>query len=119
MNSQLTILIPGKPLTRLMKPNQNVKSITSVVVILLSLPAIPQKKERKELDHTAQKERLHYIKRGERIDCRKAALFGQDPRVVILPYFVLAAIVAVVPFGIVSEVPGFLILLLVISSLEC
>ena len=29
----------GKPLTRLMKPNQNVKSITSVVVILLSLPA--------------------------------------------------------------------------------
>lgn len=29
----------GKPLTRLMKPNQNVQSIMSVVVILLSLPA--------------------------------------------------------------------------------
>ena len=64
----------GKPLTRLMKPNQNVKSITSVVVILLSLPAHLDysSKERKELDHTARKERLHYIKRGERIDCRKA-----------------------------------------------
>lgn len=43
----ITITQPsGKPLTRLMKPNQNVKSITSVVVILLSILTLPQKKGR-------------------------------------------------------------------------
>lgn len=101
----------GKPLTRLMKPNQNVKSITSVVVILLSLPAhldysSKERKERTRPHCTERKASLYQKGRAYRL--QKGWLY---PRVVILPYFVFAAIVAVVPFGIVSEVPGFLILL--------
>lgn len=101
----------GKPLTRLMKPNQNVKSITSVVVILLSLPAhldysSKERKERTRSHCTERKASLYQKGRAYRL--QKGWLYS---RVVILPYFVLAAIVAVVPFGIVSEVPGFLILL--------
>lgn len=95
----------GKPLTRLMKPNQNVKSITSVVVIL---PAhldysSKEKKERTRSHCTERKASLYQKGRAYRL---QGWLY---PRVVILHYSVLAAIVAVVPFGIVSEVPGFLI----------